>query len=102
MRKIKRGDNIKVLIGKDSGRTGTVEKVLGKIDKVVVGGINIYKRSIKKTGNNQGGIIDLVKPVDISNVALICPSCKKPTRAGFKVEGDLKFRFCKKCGKEIK
>ncbi|MBI2593583.1 50S ribosomal protein L24 [Candidatus Daviesbacteria bacterium] len=102
MNKIKKGDNVKVLIGKDSGRTGTVEKVLGKVDKVVVGGINIYKRSVKKMGNNQGGIIDLVKPVDISNIALICPNCKKQTRVGFIVEKDIKLRVCKKCGKEIK
>lgn len=102
MKKIKKGDNVKVLLGKDSGRTGTVEKVLGKIGKVVVGGINIYKRSVKKMGNNQGGIIDLIKPVDISNIALICPNCKKQTRVAFMVEKDIKLRVCKKCGKEIK
>lgn len=102
MNKIKKGDNVKVLIGKDAGRTGSVERVLGKTNQVVVGGINIYKRSIKKTGDTQGGMIDLVKPVDISNIILICPNCKKPTRVGFKVEKDIKTRICKKCGKEIK
>lgn len=102
MQKIRKGDNVKVLLGKDSGRTGSVEKVLGKINKVVVGGINIYKRSVKKTGDSQGGVIDLVKPVNISNVALVCPNCKKPTRVGFKVEKDTKVRICKKCKKEIK
>lgn len=102
MSKIKKGDNVKVLIGKDAGRTGSVERVMGKTDQVIVGGINISKRSIKKTGNNQGGVIDLVKPVNISNVILICPNCKKPTRVGFKIEKDVKTRVCKKCGKEIK
>lgn len=101
MQKINKGDNVKVLIGKDSGRTGSVEKVLGKIDKVVVGGINIYKRSVKKTGDTKGAVIDVIKPVDVSNVALICPNCKKVTRVGFKLEGDNKIRVCKKCGKEI-
>lgn len=102
MNKIKKGDNVKVLLGKDSGRTGTVDKVLVKSGKVVVAGINIYKRSVKRTGQNQGGIIDLVKPVDISNVALVCPNCKKITRVGFKIEGKEKIRICRKCGKEIK
>lgn len=102
MQKLKKGDKVKVLLGKDSGREGSVDKVLGKINKVVVGGVNIYKRSVKKMGETQGGIIDLVKPVDISNVILICPNCGKPTRVGFKVEKDSKIRVCKKCGKEIK
>ena len=102
MQKLKKGDKVKVILGKDSGREGSVDKVLGKINKVVVGGVNIYKRSVKKMGETQGGIIDLVKPVDISNVILICPNCGKPTRVGFKVEKDSKIRVCKKCGKEIK
>lgn len=102
MQKIRKGDKVKVLLGKDSGREGTVDKVLGKANEVIVGGINIYKRSVKKMGENKGGIIDLVKPVDISNVVLICPNCGKPTRVGFKVEKESKIRICKKCGKEIK
>lgn len=102
MQKIKKGDKVKVLIGKDSGREGSVEKVLGKENKVIVGGINIYKRSIKKMGDTKGGIIDLVKPVDISNIVLICPNCGKPARVGFKVEKGDKIRICKKCKKEIK
>src|SRR3989344_8465713 len=102
MNKIKKGDNVKILLGKDSGRSGTVDRVLIKTGQVVVGGINISKRSVKKQGQNQGGIIDLVKPVDMSNVALICPNCKKITRVGFKIEGKEKLRICRKCGKEIK
>lgn len=102
MNKIRKGDNVKVLAGKDSGRTGTVDRVLTKTDQVIVAGINIYKRSVRKMGDQQGGIIDLVKPVDISNVSLVCPNCKKVTRVGFKVEGKEKIRVCKKCGKEIK
>lgn len=102
MNKIKKGDNVKVMAGKDSGRSGTVDRVLVKTGQVVVGGINISKRSVKKQGENKGGIIDLVKPVDISNVTLVCPNCKKVTRVGFKVEGKEKIRICRKCGKEIK
>ncbi|HLC87640.1 MAG TPA: 50S ribosomal protein L24 [Patescibacteria group bacterium] len=102
MKKIKKGDKVKILLGKDSGREGSVDKVLGKTNQVVVSGVNIYKRSVKKMGETQGGIIDLVKPVDISNVVLVCPNCNKPSRVGFKVEKDSKIRICKKCGKEIK
>ncbi len=102
MNKIKKGDNVKVLAGKDSGRTGTVDRVLIKAGKVVVSGINVYKRSVKKAGDQGGGIIDLVKPVDASNVVLICPACKKQTRIGYKIEGKEKIRICRKCGKEIK
>lgn len=102
MQKIRKGDKVKVLLGKDNGREGSVEKVFPKEDKVIVAGVNIYKRSVKKMGETQGGIIDLLKPVNISNIVLICPNCNKPTRVGFKVEKDTKVRICKKCKKEIK
>ena len=102
MNKIKKGDNVKILAGKDSGRTGTVDRVLSKTGKVVVGGVNVYKRAVRRMGQQEGGIIDLVKPVDTSNVALVCPACKKVTRVGFKIEGKEKIRICRKCGKEIK
>lgn len=102
MNKIKKGDNVKILAGKDSGRTGSVERVMVRTGKLIVAGVNIYKRSVKKMNDTQGGIIDLVKPLDASNVALVCPNCKKVTRVGFKIEGKEKIRICRKCGKEIK
>lgn len=101
MKKIKKGDNVQVLLGKDSGKTGSVEKVLAKAGKVIILGINTYKRHVKKQGNLEGGVIDIAKPIDISNVALVCPACKKQTRVGIKLEGKEKLRFCKKCGKSI-
>lgn len=91
-----------VLLGKDRGKSGAVERVLDKEKKVVIAGINIYKRHVKKQRQIEGGIIDIIKPLDISNVALICPNCRKPTRVGFQVEGDNKVRVCRKCRKEIK
>ena len=103
MNKIKKGDNVMILLGKDRGRSGKVERILIDKGKVLVSGINVVKRHIgKKVTGQQGQILDMVKPVNISNVSLICPSCKKPTRVGFKMEGDIKVRACKKCGKEIK
>jgi large subunit ribosomal protein L24 len=104
MNKIKKGDNVQVMLGKDSGKTGAVERVLVKESKVVIAGINVFKRHVKGRPdmNMEGGIIDIVKPINISNVQLVCPSCKKPTRVGFTVTGDTKTRVCRKCGKEIK
>lgn len=100
--KIKKGDKVKILLGKDRGKEGTVEYVLAKDKKVFVGRANLYKRHVKKMGNIDGGIIDIPKAVDISNVCLICPACKKFTKVGYKIIGNEKMRVCKKCGKEIK
>lgn len=104
--KIKKGDKVKILLGKDRGKEGKVEFVLGKSKKLFVGGVNLYKRSLradalKRHGETKGRIIDIPKPLDISNVALICPNCNKLTRVGFKTDGGAKVRICKRCGKEI-
>lgn len=102
MNKIKKGDNVQILLGKDQGKTGSVERVMVKDGKVVILGINTYKRHVKKQQGMEGGIIELSKPVDFSNVALVCPNCKKVTRVGIKITGNEKSRMCKKCGKDIK
>ncbi|HBQ50991.1 50S ribosomal protein L24 [Candidatus Daviesbacteria bacterium RIFCSPLOWO2_01_FULL_38_10] len=101
MSKIKKGDKIKVLLGKDRGKEGQVEKVFSKEGKVLILGVNIYKRHVKKQGQTEGGIIEIPKPINISNVVLMCPLCKKPTRISFKKIKDSKLRVCKKCKKEI-
>lgn len=100
--KIKKGDKIKIMLGKDRGKEGTVKYVLASKDKVFVGGANLYKRHVRRMKGIEGGIIDIPKPMDVSNVALICPNCKKLTRIGLKSTGGTKIRVCKKCGKEIK
>ena len=101
--KIKKGDEVMVLLGKDHGKSGQVEKVLSKKGQVLVVGVNIVKRHVgKRATGAEGGIIEILKPINMSNVALICPGCKQPTRVGYKIEGDMKMRICKKCGKEIK
>lgn len=100
--KIKKGDKVKIMLGKDKGKEGKVEFVLGKERKVFVGGANLYKRHVKKMQNMEGGIIDIPKPLDVSNVKLICPNCNKPTRVGYKMVGKDKLRVCKKCQKEFK
>ena len=103
MNKIKKGDNVIILLGKDRGRSGTVERIISDKGKVLVSGINVVKRHIgKKVTGQQGQILSLVKPVNLSNVSLICPNCKKPARVGFKLEGNMKIRVCRKCGKDVK
>lgn len=101
MAKIIKGDEVQILLGKDRGKTGQVERVLTEKNKILVNGINVYKRHVRKQGDLEGGILNLAKPIDISNVALICPNCKKVTKVAFKMEGDSKLRFCKKCQKVI-
>ena len=100
--KIKKGDKVKIMLGKDRGKEGTVEYVIAKEKKVFVGGANIYKRHVRKMQTVEGGIIDIPKPIDVSNVALICPNCKKVTKVGYKRVGNDKIRICKKCKKEVK
>ncbi len=101
MQKLKKGDKVKILLGKDRGKEGTIDRVVNKNNQLFIGGINLVKRHVKKQGQVEGGIIDIIKPVDISNVALICPNCKKPTRVGFIIKENSKRRICKKCKKEI-
>lgn len=102
MSKIKKDDTVQILLGKDRGKTGKILRVSTKKNAVLVEGVNMYKRHIRKMEGHEGGIIEVTKPLDLSNVALVCPHCKKPTRVGFKVEGDTKVRVCKKCKEAIK
>jgi large subunit ribosomal protein L24 len=100
--KIKKGDTVKMLYGKDRGRQGSIVAVDTKEKKVVVEGLNIYKKHIKGDGRTRiSEIINISSPVPISKVMLVCPECGKPTRVGYKIEDDKKERVCKKCGKVI-
>lgn len=97
--KIKKGDKVKVISGKDNGKMGKVISVLRDKDKVVVEKVNIVKKHKKKTGDQKdpGGIISFEAPINISNVMLVCSSCNKPTRLGFTIKDKKKKRICKKC-----
>lgn len=100
--KIKKGDTVKMLYGKDSGRKGTVIAVDTKKGRIVVEGLNIYKKHIKGDGRTRvSEIVTISKSVPISKVMLVCPECGKPTRVGYKIDKDGKVRICKKCGKVI-
>ena len=100
--KIKKGDIVKIIHGNDAGKTGEVLLADPDASKIVVKGVNVVKRHLKaNTQNRRGGIVDKTLPIEVSNTALICPSCAKPTRIGYKTEGKNKVRFCKKCNAVI-
>ena len=100
--KIKAGDEVKIVRGKDSGKTGKITKVLSKEAKVFVDGVNQYKRHVKaRTQAQKSEIVTITKPLPVANVAFMCPKCKKETRIGFSIEKGTKVRICRKCGKEV-
>jgi len=96
--KLKKGDQVLVLGGKDKGQKGKIEKVLVKENKVLVAEVNMYKKHLRPQGEKQpGGVVEISKPLPASRVALICPKCGKKTRIGYKVTQDSKLRICKQC-----
>ncbi|MBR5129805.1 MAG: 50S ribosomal protein L24 [Alphaproteobacteria bacterium] len=100
--KIKKGDQVIVITGRDKGKTGEVTKAMPKENKVLVSGINLVKRHTKPTQENAGGIVSKELPIHVSNVALIDPKSGKATRVGIKVEKDgSKVRVAKKSGEVI-
>lgn len=99
--KIHKDDTVQVIAGKDKGKRGTVARVLTKKDAVIVTGINIVKKAMKRRSQqDQGGIAEVEAPLHISNVALVCKKCGV-TRAGYKIDGDKKIRVCRKCGEAL-
>lgn len=100
--KIRKKDQVIVISGKYRGKKGKVLRVLPKTNKVVVEGVNLIKKHVrpKKTGE-KGQIVEMPSPLHISNLKLICPECNKTAKVGFKIKGKEKYRFCKKCKKDI-
>lgn len=112
--KLKKGDTVLVIVGKDRGKRGTIEQAFPKEGKIIITGINIVKHHIKPSRKNpQGGIMDKLAPIDVSNVVIVCPRCSKPSRIGYKyIESQLrgrksppaggkKIRICKKCQESV-
>jgi len=117
--KIKKGDTVVVVRGKEKGKQGKVLRVYKKVKRrnkkgepvyvrhfVIVEGVRLIKKHVKPIeGVREGGIIETEGPIDISNVMLLCPNCNKPTRVGFRIveEGNVrrKYRYCKKCNENI-
>ncbi|OYR22957.1 50S ribosomal protein L24 [Brucella thiophenivorans] len=101
MQKIRKGDSVVVLSGKDKGRTGEVLQVMPKDDKALVRGINVVKRHQRQTQTQESGIISKEAPIHLSNLAVADPKDGKPTRVGFRVEDGKKVRVAKRSGAVI-
>lgn len=96
---VKKGDKVKVITGKDKGKTGIVLAVFPKKNRVIVEGVNIVKKHAKPSQDNpQGGILDIEAPIHASNVMPLDPKTGEPTRVGYKIENGKKVRYAKKSG----
>lgn len=97
--KLRVGDTLLITAGKDRGTTGKITKLYPRSSKVLVEGVNKYKKHVKAQGERKpGGIIEAEKPLSLANVALLCPTCKQQTKVGFKFEKTgSKVRICRKC-----
>ena len=99
--KIRRDDTVEVIAGKDKGKRGSVVRILRDKDRVIVLGLNMVKKAMRKRSQqDRGGIVEIEAPIHISNVMVVCKKCG-PTRIGYKIEGDKKTRICRKCGEAI-
>ncbi len=100
--KIKKGDTVKIIAGKDRGKDGKVLKVMPSNNKLIVDGLNLAKKHRKpKKQGEKGEVIQIPRPIFASNVMMVCPGCKQTTRIGCKILENDKKRICKKCGSEI-
>jgi len=100
--KIHKGDTVKIITGKDRGKTGKVIKADLKSRKLIVEGVNLYKKHMRpKRQGEKGEVVQISRPMEVSNLMAVCPSCKQPTRIGFRFEENNKFRYCKKCQNRI-
>lgn len=100
--KLKKGDNVIVLSGKDKGKTGAITKVFVKTNQVQVEGVNVMKRHEKPSQKNQdGGIVEFNAPIHASNVAVVDGKSETPTKIGYKIEKDQKVRYAKKSGQTL-
>jgi large subunit ribosomal protein L24 len=99
--KIKKGDKVVVISGADKGSVGEVLKVIPDANRVVVQGVAVVKRHTRQSATSQGGIIEKEAAIHVSNVAHVDPKDNKPTRVGFKLDGDRKVRFAKRSGEAI-
>ncbi len=99
--KLKKDDNVKIISGKDKGKTGRVLRIMTNNERVIIQGLNMVKKTVKpKKQQEKGGITDVEASMNISKVMIICKKCG-PTRIGYKYEAGDKIRICKKCGETI-
>jgi large subunit ribosomal protein L24 len=100
--KIKKGDTVKIITGKDKGKTGKILKVLLKKDKILIEGLNLYKKHVRpKRQGEKGEVVLVPRPIDVSNVMLVCPNCNQAVKIGYRFDVERKLRICKKCGAAV-
>jgi large subunit ribosomal protein L24 len=100
--KIKTGDTILIISGKDRRKTGKISKVFPKTNKIIVEGLNIVRKHTRpRRQGEKGQVVEVPRPINASNVKIICSKCKKPTRIGYKIINKSKIRICNKCKQEI-
>ena len=100
--RIKKGDNVKILRGKDRGRIGKVLRVFPADNKVVVENINLVKKHRKaRRAGEQSERVEIAMPINVANVQFVCPKCSKPSRLGKKIIDGKNVRVCKKCEAEV-
>lgn len=99
--KIKKGDLIRVMVGRDRGREVKIERVFPKKGTVLAIGVNQYKKHRKPAQDKSGEVVTLDRPLDVSKVALVCPKCKQITRVGYKIIDTKKIRICRKCDQDV-
>jgi large subunit ribosomal protein L24 len=101
--KIKTGDTVLIILGRDRGKTGKVLEIFPKSSRIMVEGINIVKKHVKsKKSGEKGQRVEVPRSLNVSNVKLICPSCKRAVRVGYKIlENKKRIRICNKCGQDI-
>lgn len=96
--KVKKGDKVLIIKGKDRGKSGKIARALPGKSTVVVEGLNLRKKTVKpRRGGEKGRIVSVAWPMRVENVQLFCDACGKPTRTGYRTEGKKKIRYCKKC-----
>lgn len=100
--KLRKGDNVIMLSGKDRGKSGKILATMPEMGKVVVEGLNMIKRHTRARQQGQSGqIISKERAISGASVSIVCKSCGKPTRVGYRIEGESKTRICKKCKSEV-
>jgi large subunit ribosomal protein L24 len=100
--KIKLGDTVLIIAGKDKNKSGKVTEVFPRDNKIVIEGLNIIRKHVRpKKEGERGQRVEVPRAIDASNVKTICPKCKKSTRTGYRVIEKNKVRICKKCNQEI-
>jgi large subunit ribosomal protein L24 len=100
--KVKKGDTVLIISGKDRGRTAKILRALPKERGILVEGINLKKKHVKpKKQGEKGQVVQIPAVLDVSNIKIVCPKCGKAARVGYRIDGDIKKRICKKCKQDI-